>query len=58
MEPTVIIGGVFAALSAGLGIGAGSRLLPIAIRAHRDLRAWKRSEEADLQRRIAENEEE
>ena len=58
MELSVIIGGVFAALSAGLGIGAGSRLLPIAVRAHRDLRAWKRSEEAGLHRRIAEYEEE
>ena len=48
MELSVIIGGVFAAVGAGLGIGAGSRLLPIAVRAHRDLRAWKRSEEASV----------
>src|SRR6266545_5698295 len=58
MEPSVIIGGVLAAVGAGLGIGAGSRLLPIALRAHRDLRAWKRSEKASLHRRIAEHEEE
>jgi hypothetical protein len=58
MEPSVIIGGVFAAVGAGLGIGAGSRLLPIAVRAHRDLRAWKRSEKVSLHRRIAEYEEE
>ena len=58
MELSLIIGGVFAALGAGLGIGAGSRLLPIAVRAHRDLRAWKRSEEAGFDRRIAEHEEE
>ena len=56
MEVSVIIGVVFAAVGAGIGIGAGSRLLPIAIRAHRDLRAWKRSEEAGLHRRIAEHE--
>ncbi len=58
MEPSVIIGGVIAAVGAGLGIGAGSRLLPIALRAHRDMRAWKRREDASLHRRIAEREEE
>ncbi len=58
MELSVIIGGVLAAVGAGLGIGAGSRMLPIALRAHRDLRAWKRSEKASLHRRIAEHEEE
>src|SRR5262245_19860991 len=55
MEPSVIIGGVFAAIAAGLGIGAGSNLLPVALHAHRDLRAWRRSEESRLRRRIAEN---
>ncbi|MCI0362838.1 MAG: hypothetical protein L0219_03090, partial [Phycisphaerales bacterium] len=34
------------------------RLLPIALGAHRDLRAWKQSEEANLRWRIAEHEEE
>jgi len=33
-----------AAAGAGLGVGAGMRLLPIALRAHRDLREWKRSD--------------
>ena len=47
MEPLTIIGGVIAATGAGLGIGVGARLLPIALRAHRDLQAWKRSEEAE-----------
>src|SRR5262245_49748856 len=58
MEPFAIIGGIFAAAGAGLGIGAGSRLLPIALRAHRDLQAWKQSEDANLPRRIIEHEEE
>src|SRR5262245_54435328 len=58
MEPSVIIGGVFAAVGAGLGIGAGARLLPIALKAHRDLRVWKRSEPARTCQRIAEHEEE
>jgi hypothetical protein len=58
MEPLTIIGGVIAAAGAGLGIGAGARLLPIALRAHRDLRAWKQNEDANLRWRIGENEEE
>jgi hypothetical protein len=58
METLTIIGGVIAAAGAGLGISAGSRLLPIALRARRDLHGWKRSGEAELQRRIAEQKEE
>jgi len=58
MEYLPVIGGIMAAAGAGLGIGAGMRLLPIALRAHRDLREWKRSDEAAAHRRIAEHEEE
>src|SRR5262252_6469207 len=58
MEPLTIIGGVIAATGAGFGIGAGARLLPIALQAHRDLRALKRSGEAAQRMRIVEHEEE
>src|SRR5882672_4085790 len=58
MEPLTIIGGVIAATGAGLGIGAGARLLPIALRARRDLKAWKKSEESRHSLRIAAHEEE
>ena len=58
MEPLAIIGGIIAAAGAGLGIGTGMRLLPIALGAHRDLRAWNQSEEGKLHRRIADHEEE
>ena len=58
MEPLTIIGGVIAATGAGLGIGVGARLLPIALRAHRDLKSWERGGEAHLHRLIAEHEKE
>src|SRR5215813_14551634 len=58
MEPLTIIGGVIAATGAGLGIGVGARLLPIALRAHRDLKSWERGGEAHLRRLIAEHEKE
>ena len=58
MEPLTIIGGVIAAAGAGLGIGAGTRLLPIAIRAHRDLQVLKRTGGAEQHRRVVEQEEE
>jgi hypothetical protein len=58
MEPITIIGGVIAATGVGLGIGVGARLLPLALRAHRDLQTWKRSEESNLRRRIADHEKE
>ena len=58
MEPITIIGGVIAVTGVGLGIGVGARLLPIALRANRDLQTWKRSEEANLRRRIADHEKE
>ncbi len=58
MEPLTIIGSVIAATGAGLGVGVGARLLPIAFRAHRDLRVLKHSEGAEHYLRIAEHEEE
>src|SRR5215468_1614641 len=58
MEPLTIIGSVIAATGAGLGVGVGARLLPIALRAHRDLRVLKHSEGAEHYLRIAEHEEE
>src|SRR5215510_14056840 len=58
MEITAIIGGIIAAAGGGLGLGAGLRLLPIAIRARRDLKSWKLSDEAKLHRRLAIDEEE
>jgi len=58
MELLTIIGGVVAATGAGLGIGAGARLLPIALHAHRDLRVLKQGGEARRGLRIAEHEEE
>jgi hypothetical protein len=58
MELLTIIGSAIAAAGAGLGISAGSRLLPIALCASRDLKTWKHSGEAELHRRIAEYEEE
>ncbi len=58
MEPLTIIGGVIAATGAGLGIGIGARLLPVALRAHRDLKSWEQGGEAHLRRLIAEHEKE
>jgi len=59
MELSVIIGGVFAALKRRARPSAPDRAAAVAfLRAHRDLRSWKRSEEARLDRRIAEYEEE
>jgi hypothetical protein len=58
MDPLTIIGGAIAATGAGLGIGVGARLLPIALQAHRDLRCWKRSAEAEHGMHSAQYEEE
>lgn len=52
MDPFTIIGGILAATSAGLGFGVGSRLMPIGLQAGRDLRQWKKSNEAEIHRRI------
>ncbi len=53
MEPAIMIGGVAAvgAAAAGLRIGAG--VLPLALRAARDLRDYARSPEAERERRFA-----
>src|SRR5215207_2537114 len=47
MEPVTIIGAVLAAAGAGLGVGVGARLLPLGLRAGRDLRRLKQNPEAD-----------
>jgi hypothetical protein len=57
MDPMIIIGGIMTAAGAGLGLGVGSRLLPIGLRARHDLRKWKASPDATGHRRIAEVEE-
>ena len=46
MEPMTIIGGVLAVTGAGFGVGAGMRLLPLGLRAGRDLKHWRASTEA------------
>ena len=53
MEPITIIGGILAAGASGLGVGAGLRLVPVALRAGRDLRQWKETPEAQIEQRIA-----
>src|SRR5262245_10610723 len=58
METAVIISGILAATGMGFGIGAGARLLPLALRAHRDRQQWQQSGEAKLAEQIAEDEEE
>ncbi len=56
MDPLIIIGGILTATSAGLGLGVGSRLMPIGLRAQRDLSRWKESDEARGHLRIGEDE--
>ncbi len=56
MDPMTIIGGIMTAAGVGLGFGVGSRLMPIGIKAQRDLRRWKETGEAESHRRIAEDE--
>ena len=46
MEPIIIIGGFLAATGAGFGVGAGMRLLPVGLRAGRELKHWRASAEA------------
>jgi len=53
METVTIIGGILAAGASGLGLGAGLRLIPTALQANRDLRRWKATPEAQIERRIA-----
>jgi len=56
MDPMTIIGGIMTAAGVGLGFGVGSRLMPIGLKAQRDLRRWKETGEAESHRRIAEDE--
>src|SRR5215207_9615218 len=56
MEPVTIIGAVLAATGAGLGVGVGARLLPLGLRAGRDLRRLKQDPEDDGRRHAAEAE--
>jgi hypothetical protein len=57
MEALTIIGGILAAAGAGLGVGVGAKLLPVGLRAQRDLQFWRRNREADSGRRYEEDEE-
>lgn len=50
MEPFAIIGGLAAAGAAGVGVGLGARLIPVGLRAHRDLRAMQDSPARQLRR--------
>jgi hypothetical protein len=50
MDPTLIIGGLTAAVAYGLAIGTGLRLIPTARRASRDLREFSRSHDGVLER--------
>lgn len=52
MEPLTIIGGIVAATGAGFGVGAGMRLLPVGLRAQRDLKRWKASSEGKAHERV------
>lgn len=57
MDPITLIGGGLALGAATLCIGAGARLLPIALGTNRDLREYKRSPEARREKRFAERDE-
>lgn len=50
MDPITIVGGLTAAATSGLAIGAGARLLPTAWQASRDLRRWSKSPDGALER--------
>ncbi|HEY7184773.1 MAG TPA: hypothetical protein VIC84_25265 [Blastocatellia bacterium] len=53
MEAVTLIGAVAAAAGAGVGMGAALRLLPLTLRAHRDLGDYARSDEARREKRLA-----
>jgi hypothetical protein len=55
MDPITLIGGALAAGAAALGVGAGARLLPVALRTNHALREYKRSPEARREKRFAEH---
>jgi hypothetical protein len=50
MDLITIVGGLTAATTSGLAIGAGARLLPTAWEASRDLRRWSKSADGALER--------
>jgi hypothetical protein len=53
MEPVTLIGAVAAAAGAGVGLGTALRLLPVTLRAYRDLGDYARSDEARREKRLA-----
>lgn len=53
MDPIMLIGGALALGIAAVGVGAGLRLLPVALRTNHDLRDYKRSPEARREKRFA-----
>jgi hypothetical protein len=53
MEAITLIGAVAAAAGAGVGLGAALRLLPVTLKAHRDLGDYARSDEARREKRLA-----
>ncbi|CAN5884127.1 hypothetical protein BH18ACI4_BH18ACI4_01000 [soil metagenome] len=55
MDLTTVIGGLTAAVVSGFGLGAGTRLLPVAWNAHRNLRAWSKTPEGLEQRTQQQN---
>jgi hypothetical protein len=50
MDAITIVGGLTAAATSGLAIGAGTRLLPTAWQASRDLRSWSKSPDGAVER--------
>ncbi|HEY8462123.1 MAG TPA: hypothetical protein VIM99_17170 [Blastocatellia bacterium] len=53
MEAITFLGAVAAAMGAGVGLGAALRLLPVTLRAGRDLGDYARSGEAGREKRLA-----
>ncbi|MDQ3688004.1 MAG: hypothetical protein M3430_20710 [Acidobacteriota bacterium] len=52
MDPLLIIGSLLAAGAGGVGLGVGARLMPVGLRAARDLRRFKNSEDGETERRV------
>ncbi len=52
MDLSLIVGGILAAGASGIGLGVGARLVPLGLRAGRDLRDYNHSPEAHRQRRV------
>lgn len=53
MDLSLIVGGILAAGASGIGLGVGARLVPLGLRAGRDLHHYHHSPEAHRQRRVA-----